>query len=75
MTPRAVIGMAGWVYPPWRGTFYPTGLRQADELAHADWFTRDDLRRRLEAGEIGLPNESSIAYRLIHAWLDGKAPL
>ncbi len=47
----------------------------ADELAHADWFTRDDLRRRLEAGEIGLPNESSIAYRLIHAWLDGKAPL
>jgi uncharacterized protein YecE (DUF72 family) len=31
----AYIGMAGWVYPPWRGTFYPSGLRQADELAHA----------------------------------------
>ena len=33
--PKAVVGMAGWVYPPWRGTFYPAGLRQADELAHA----------------------------------------
>lgn len=27
--------MAGWVYPPWRGAFYPPGLRQADELAYA----------------------------------------
>ena len=33
--PRAVVGMAGWVYPPWRGTFYPSGLRQSDELTHA----------------------------------------
>ena len=33
--PKAVVGMAGWVYPPWRGTFYPAGLRRADELAHA----------------------------------------
>jgi len=32
---RAYVGMAGWVYPEWRGTFYPAGLRQADELAHA----------------------------------------
>ena len=29
------IGIGGWVYPPWRGAFYPTGLRQAEELAHA----------------------------------------
>lgn len=35
MTARAFVGMAGWVYPDWRGTFYPPGLRQADELAHA----------------------------------------
>ena len=33
--PRAHVGMAGWVYPAWRGTFYPRGLRQADELARA----------------------------------------
>lgn len=29
-------GIGGWTYPDWRGgTFYPEGLRQADELAYA----------------------------------------
>jgi uncharacterized protein YecE (DUF72 family) len=29
------IGISGWTYAPWRGEFYPKGLRQADELAYA----------------------------------------
>ena len=29
------IGIGGWVFPPWRGTFYPKGLPQAQELTHA----------------------------------------
>jgi uncharacterized protein YecE (DUF72 family) len=29
------IGIGGWVFPPWRGTFYPKGTRQADELNFA----------------------------------------
>jgi len=29
------IGVSGWRYPPWRGAFYPHGLRQADELTYA----------------------------------------
>lgn len=29
------IGISGWRYPPWRGSFYPKGLRQDDELAYA----------------------------------------
>jgi uncharacterized protein YecE (DUF72 family) len=29
------VGIGGWVFPPWRGTFYPPGLVQARELAHA----------------------------------------
>ena len=29
------IGIGGWVFPPWRGAFYPTGLRQAEELSYA----------------------------------------
>jgi uncharacterized protein YecE (DUF72 family) len=34
--PGAVrIGISGWRYAPWRGKFYPKGLKQADELAHA----------------------------------------
>ena len=35
MTGSVHIGVGGWTYAPWRGTFYPEGLRQADELAHA----------------------------------------
>ena len=29
------VGISGWRYPPWRGTFFPAGLRQQDELAYA----------------------------------------
>lgn len=29
------IGMSGWTYPPWRGTFYPEGLLQKKELEYA----------------------------------------
>jgi hypothetical protein len=32
---RIRIGISGWRYAPWRGKFYPKGLRQADELAYA----------------------------------------
>ena len=29
------VGIGGWVFPPWRGTFYPKEVKQADELAYA----------------------------------------
>lgn len=29
------IGISGWRYPPWRGTFYPPDLTQAQELHYA----------------------------------------
>jgi uncharacterized protein YecE (DUF72 family) len=29
------VGIGGWVYPPWRGVFYPLGLAQARELGYA----------------------------------------
>jgi uncharacterized protein YecE (DUF72 family) len=32
---RICVGVGGWIYAPWRGTFYPKGLKQADELAYA----------------------------------------
>jgi uncharacterized protein YecE (DUF72 family) len=32
---RIRIGISGWRYAPWRGVFYPKGLRQKDELAYA----------------------------------------
>ena len=32
---RLRIGISGWRYAPWRGDFYPEGLRQKDELRFA----------------------------------------
>ena len=29
------VGISGWVYPPWRGVFYPKGLAQKRELEYA----------------------------------------
>jgi uncharacterized protein YecE (DUF72 family) len=29
------VGIGGWNYPPWRGTFYPKGLAQSKELEFA----------------------------------------
>src|SRR5438270_1019756 len=29
------VGIGGWTYPPWRGTFYPDGLPQSKELEYA----------------------------------------
>ncbi|HEY4329614.1 MAG TPA: DUF72 domain-containing protein [Phycisphaerae bacterium] len=29
------VGISGWTYPPWRGTFYPAKLAQKNELAYA----------------------------------------
>ena len=34
MAGRIRLGIGGWVYEPWRGSFYPVGLRQKDELAY-----------------------------------------
>ena len=33
--PRIRIGIGGWTYEPWRGTFYPDGLPQRRELEYA----------------------------------------
>ncbi|WP_067856568.1 DUF72 domain-containing protein [Nocardia shimofusensis] len=38
------IGTSGWVYPPWRGVFYPEGLPHKNELAY--------LAERLDSVEI-----------------------
>ncbi|CAB3801653.1 hypothetical protein LMG28688_05402 [Paraburkholderia caffeinitolerans] len=34
-TGRIRIGIGGWIYPQWRGTFYPEGLAQRLELDYA----------------------------------------
>jgi uncharacterized protein YecE (DUF72 family) len=32
---RIRAGIGGWTFEPWRGVFYPEGLKQKDELAYA----------------------------------------
>lgn len=35
MTGRIFVGIGGWTYAPWRGTFYPPDLTQKRELEYA----------------------------------------
>jgi uncharacterized protein YecE (DUF72 family) len=56
------IGISGWRYGPWRGTFYPKGLTQAKELWHAS--------RKVDTVEINgsfYSLQSPASYR---AWRD-----
>jgi uncharacterized protein YecE (DUF72 family) len=60
--PRARIGISGWRYAPWRGKFYPKGLRQKDELTFA-------------AGQFSTIEINGTFYSLqrpesFHAWRD-----
>jgi uncharacterized protein YecE (DUF72 family) len=56
MAGRVVVGMAGWVYPDWRGTFYPPGLTQKSELQYA---SRQVTSIELNGSFYGVPTPSS----------------
>jgi NAD+ diphosphatase len=47
----------------------------ADELEHAAWMSRDEVRAAVADGRVGLPGGSSIASRMIGAWLDEEPDL
>jgi NAD+ diphosphatase len=44
------------------------------EIELARWFTADELRSAMASGEVALPPHTSIARRMIEAWLDGALP-
>jgi NAD+ diphosphatase len=46
----------------------------SEEIAEAHWFSRDELRAALDAGDLGLPGAVSIAHRIIEAWYGGELP-
>lgn len=46
-----------------------------EEIGYADWYSRDRVRSEVESGELILPNQSSIASRLVSAWLQGTLQL
>lgn len=43
----------------------------AEEIAEARWFSRDELLQALQSGEVRLPPPVSIARRLIETWYGG----
>jgi NAD+ diphosphatase len=51
----------------------PTIQVDDDELEHARWFTREELRRALLSGALQLPPPVSVSFRLIEDWFDGDA--
>jgi len=63
---RIRVGISGWRYAPWRGEFYPRGLRQADELAFA--------ARLFETIELNGSFYSLQRPELYAAWHDATPP-
>lgn len=41
------------------------------ELEHARWFTRQELKDAVKSGQLKLPPTTAISYRLIESWFDG----
>ncbi|MFI2488237.1 NAD(+) diphosphatase [Promicromonospora kroppenstedtii] len=70
-------GSQSWPFPAslmlgFRARATTTELtRQEDEIAEADWFTRDQVATAVADGHLGLPGRSSIARSLIEEWFGG----
>jgi len=45
-----------------------------EEIGEARWFTREELRAAIDAGELGVAPTSSIARRLIEYWYGAELP-
>jgi uncharacterized protein YecE (DUF72 family) len=59
---KTCIGISGWTYAPWRGTFYPKKLKHREELAYAS--------RRLNSIEINGTFYSLQRPRSFAAWYE-----
>jgi NAD+ diphosphatase len=46
----------------------------ADEIAEAHWYSRDELQVAVENGDLLLPPPVSIAHRIIESWYGGPLP-
>jgi NAD+ diphosphatase len=45
-----------------------------DEISHARWFTREEMRAEAEAGTLSLPAGVSISRSLVETWYGGPLP-
>lgn len=56
------IGISGWTYKGWRGVFYPPGVTQKRELAHAS-----RIFNSIEIKSAAIPIQNSIGGRRVYA--------
>lgn len=72
------LGDQPWPFPSslmvgFRARAVETALRlQADEIAAARWFTREELLAAVADGSVHLPGRVSIARRLLEHWFGGE---
>ena len=52
----------------------PTIEVDGEEIAEARWFSRDELRAAIEAGDVMPPTDLSIARRLVELWYGAPLP-
>lgn len=45
-----------------------------DEIAEARWFTREQLKKAVQSGEVVLPTPISISHALVEHWYGGPLP-
>lgn len=53
----------------------PTPKADGVEIEWARFYSRDELTRALESGEISAPGRASIAYALLREWYGGDLPI
>lgn len=74
------VGNQPWPLPAslmigFRGRATTTGIDvDGSEIAEARWFTRDDLRRGYDTGELLVPASVSISTSLIQGWYGAPLP-
>lgn len=74
------LGSQPWPFPAsimlgFRAHASSTKIRvDHEEVGSARWFTRDELREVVEAGELELPGRASIARHMIEQWYGAQLP-
>ena len=74
------LGSQPWPLPQslmlgFRATAASTQIQvDADEIAEANWYSRDDLSAAVESGQLLLPPPVSIAHHIIVSWYGAELP-
>jgi NAD+ diphosphatase len=74
------LGSQPWPLPQslmlgFRATAATTQIKvDADEIAEANWYSRDELAAAIENGDLLLPPPVSIAHHIIVSWYGGELP-